>query len=141
MLGTLCSLAISAIAIVLCGAAFAGFDGGAFHSFQAGGVPWNWLGNEPLLARNFRVDGSVGSIGSIVLCLHIFASGLAAIIPLSAGTDRWRLGPICLATAVFSAITYPLVAHWVWGGGWLAQVAATFRISPFLDVEIGRAHV
>jgi ammonium transporter, Amt family len=134
MLGTLCALSICAIATVLCGAAFAGFDGGAFHSFQAGGVPWNWLGNESLLARNFRADGSAGSIGSIAMCLHMFASGLAAIIPLSAGTDRWRLAPICLATAVFSAITYPLIAHWVWCGGWLSQVGATFHISPFLDV-------
>jgi len=131
MLGTLCTLAISAIAIVLCGAAFAGFDGGAFRSFTAGGVSWNWLGNEPPLARNLNVDGSAGAI---ILCLHVFASGLAAIIPLSAGTDRWRLAPICLSTAVFSAITYPLIAHWVWGGGWLSQIGKTLGIARFLDV-------
>jgi Amt family ammonium transporter len=134
MLGTLCVVAISAIAIVLCGAAFAGFDGGAFHSFHAGGVLWNWLGNEPLLISNYHVEGSAGSIASIVMCLHIFAAGLAAIIPLSAGTDRWRLAPICLVTAVFSAFTYPLIAHWVWGGGWLAQIAVAFNIAPFVDV-------
>ena len=131
MLGTLCVLAISAIVTALCGAAFAGVDGGAFHSFIAGGVPWNWLGNEPLLARNMSADGSAAPI---ILCLHVFASGLAAIIPLSAGTDRWRLAPICLSTVVFSAITYPLIAHWVWGGGWLAQIGKHFGVASYLDV-------
>jgi Amt family ammonium transporter len=56
------------------------------------------------------------------------------MIPLSAGTDRWRLGPICLATAVFAGILYPLFAHWVWGGGWLAQLGASFGLAPFEDV-------
>jgi len=130
MLGTLCALAISALVIVLVGAGLAGFSGGASHAFRAGGVSWNWLGNEPLFARSFGIDGSPGSI---VMCFHMFASGLAAIIPLSAGTDRWRLAPICLSTAVFSALTYPLIAHWIWGGGWLAQVSANFGTAPFLD--------
>jgi len=130
MLGTLCALAISALVIVLIGAGFAGYNGGAFHSFQAGGVPWNWLGNEPLLGHSFHADASPASV---VMCLHMFACGLAVIIPLSAGTDRWRLAPICVLTGVFSLTTYPLIAHWVWGGGWLAQVATNFGIAPFLD--------
>ena len=131
MLATLCALAIAAIVFVLVGASWAGYPGGAFHSFQAGGAPWNWLGNEALLARSIPLDGT---LGSLVLCLQIFSVGLAAIIPLSAGTDRWRLAPICLATAVFAGFLYPLFAHWVWGGGWLSQLAANFGLSPFQDM-------
>jgi ammonium transporter, Amt family len=131
MLATLCALAIAAIAFVLVGASWAGYPGGAAHTFQAGGAQWNWLGNESLLARSIPLDGS---IGSLVLCLQVFSVGLAAIIPLSAGTDRWRLAPICLATALFAGFLYPLFAHWVWGGGWLSQLAANFGITSFQDV-------
>jgi ammonium transporter, Amt family len=131
MLATLCALAVAAIVFVLVGASWAGYASGAFHSFQAGGASWNWLGNEALLGRSISLDGSPGSL---VLCLQIFAVGLAAIIPLSAGTDRWRLAPICLATAVFAGFVYPLFAHWVWGGGWLSQLAANFGLAPFQDM-------
>jgi Amt family ammonium transporter len=130
MLASLCALAVAAIAFVLVGASWTGYAGGAAHSFQTGGAQWNWLGNEALLARTIPLDGS---LGSLVLCLQVFSAGLAAIIPLSAGTDRWRLAPICLATAVFAGFLYPLFAHWVWGGGWLSQLAVNFGIAPFQD--------
>ena len=130
MLATLCVLAISAIVFVLVGASWAGFAGGAAHSLQVGGAQWNWLGNEASFASNLHLDGSSRPV---VLCLQVFAVGLAAIIPLSAGTDRWRLAPICLAASLFAGFIYPLFAHWVWGGGWLAQLTANFGIAPFLD--------
>jgi Amt family ammonium transporter len=130
MLATLCVLAIAAIVFVLLGASWAGYPGGAAHSFQAGGSQWNWLGNEAVFARSIPLDGSPGSL---VLCLQVFAVGLAAILPLSAGTDRWRLAPICLAAAVFAGFIYPLFAHWIWGGGWLAQLSTNFGLAPFLD--------
>ncbi|WP_263354844.1 ammonium transporter [Acidicapsa acidisoli] len=130
MLATLCALAVAAIAFVLIGASWAGYAGGAAHSFQSGGAHLNWLGNEALLARNIPLDGS---LPSLVLCLQTFSVGLAAVIPLSAGTDRWRLAPICLATAIFAGFIYPVFAHWVWGGGWLSQLATNFGIAPFQD--------
>ena len=66
--------------------------------------------------------------------LQIFSVGLAALIPLGSGADRWRLRAICLSTTVLAALTYPLFAHWVWGGGWLAQLGVNYGIgSGFLD--------
>jgi Amt family ammonium transporter len=32
-----------------------------------------------------------------------------------------------------AGIVYPLFAHWVWGGGWLAQLASNFRLTGFVD--------
>ena len=135
MLATLCALAVSAIVFVLFGSAWAGSIGAATHSFTAGGSHWDWLGAAPLLARGINFDGSdaAGLSRSLVLCLELFAVGLAAIIPLSAGADRWRLGPICLSSALLGAVTFPIFAHWAWGGGWLAQLAANFGIPSFTD--------
>ena len=61
--------------------------------------------------------------------------GLAALIPLGSGADRWRLRASCLSTGVLAGWTYPLFAHWVWGGGWLAQLGVNYGIGRgFLDV-------
>jgi Amt family ammonium transporter len=130
MLASLCALASAAIAFVLIGASWSGFPGGSAHSFTAGGAQWNWLGNEAFLVHSIPLDGS---LGSLILCLQIFAVGIAAIIPLSAGTDRWRLAPICFATTIFAGLVYPVFAHWVWGGGWLSQLRTNFGIAPFQD--------
>jgi Amt family ammonium transporter len=130
MLATLCVLATAAIAFVLIGSAFAGSAGSPAHILQVGSFHWDWLGREPFFVQNFY---SGGVHHALEICLQMFAVGLAAMIPLSAGTDRWRLAPICPATAVFASFTYPLFMHWTWGGGWLAQLGANFGLSPFLD--------
>jgi len=35
---------------------------------------------------------------------------------------RWRLSASCASTAILAGWTFPLFAHWVWSGGWLAQL-------------------
>ncbi len=47
-------------------------------------------------------------------------------IPWGSGADRWRLTAGCAAAAVLAATVFPLLAHWVWGGGWLAQLGVNF---------------
>jgi Amt family ammonium transporter len=60
--------------------------------------------------------------------------GLAAIIPLGAGADRWRLSGICASTVLLAGCTFPLFAHWVWGGGWLAQLGENYGLGRgFVD--------
>ena len=133
MLGTLCTLAIAAIVMVAVGAGFAGFKGGNAHSITLGGVAWDWLGNTPSFMGNSSVGTDSALTSNLLVCLHIFAAGLAAMIPLGAGSDRWRLAPICASSALFAGITYPMIAHWIWGGGWLSQLAAHFGGASFVD--------
>jgi len=35
--------------------------------------------------------------------------------------ERMRFGPFLLFSALWSVLIYPVLAHWVWGGGWLAS--------------------
>ncbi len=128
MLASLAAFAVAVLAFVATGSSFAGSVADPGHSVSLGGVAWNWLGaGSPLTTL---VPGSVSQLG---VCLQIFTVVLAAVIPISAGTDRWRLAPICLSTAVLAGFIYPLFAHWVWGGGWLARLPAMFGLPPFLD--------
>jgi ammonium transporter, Amt family len=60
---------------------------------------------------------------------------LAALIPLGSGAERWRLGATCASTALLAGFTFPLFAHWVWGGGWLAQLGVSYGLGRgFVDV-------
>lgn len=46
----------------------------------------------------------------------------AATIVTGAMAERTRFLSYCIYSAVISALIYPIEAHWVWGGGWLAQI-------------------
>ena len=134
MLASLCAIAIAAVVFVMFGFSWAG-AGASAHSFAAGGVRWDWLGAAPFFASGIHFDATDGTglNSSLILCLMMFGSGLAAMVPLSGGTDRWRLAPACLATALLAGFMYPLFAHWAWGGGWLAKLGSMFGISGFVD--------
>jgi Amt family ammonium transporter len=135
MLASLCALGLAAIVFVLFGFSWAGFAGAPAHSITAGGFHWDVLGSAPFFPNSFDLDPSdpAGMTRSLTLCLEMFAVGLAAIVPLSAGSDRFRLGPICLSSAALALFIFPLFAHWAWGGGWLAQLGTTFGLARFVD--------
>jgi ammonium transporter, Amt family len=134
MLATLCSLAITAIVFVLIGSAWMGFPGGLAHIVQVGGKGLDWLGAEPLFASGLRDSLLRGSYAALVVAFGLFAAGLATLIAISSGSDRWRLAAICAASVLFAALFFPLFAHWVWGNGWLAQLTPLFGLPAFTDV-------
>ena len=81
--------------------------------------------------RGVPLDGSRASLAAL---LQLLSVGLAALIPLGAAAERWRLRACCLSTALLAGITYPLFAHWVWGGGWLERLGANYGLGlGFLD--------
>jgi Amt family ammonium transporter len=132
MMASLSALAVAGIAYFICGFAWQGYIGGPGHAVMLSGRSWNWIAAEPFFFRKFAFDGSSASLTAL---FQMFCVGLAALIPLGSGADRWRLRAICLSTGVLAAFTYPLFAHWVWGGGWLAQLGANYGIGRgFLDV-------
>ena len=135
MLSSLCVLAVAAIVYVAFGFSVQGISGGPAHAILMGGKEWNWIAAEPVFLRGLRFDFSPLSL---TVLLQVFTVGLAALIPLSSGTDRWRLGAICCSTVLLAGFTYPLFAHWVWGGGWLAQLGVNYDLGRGL-VDAGGA--
>ena len=132
MMASLCAFAVAALAYFVCGFSWQGYISTPGHVFSVGGKSWNWIAGESFFFRRLAFDGSPSSFAAF---FQIFCVGLAALIPLGAGADRWRLRASCLSTGVLAALTYPFFAHWVWGGGWLAQLGANYGIGHgFLDV-------
>lgn len=132
MMASLCALAVAALAYFVCGFAWQGYIGSPGHVLTVSGKSWNWIAAEPFFFRKFAFDGSSASLAAL---FQMFCVGLAALIPLGSGADRWRLRASCLSAGILAALTYPLLAHWVWGGGWLAQLGVNYGIGRgFLDV-------
>ena len=125
MMSSLCALGVAALVYVAWGASFQGLAGQAAHVMHFGRADWNWLGAQPIFLRHVALEDSPASL---VALFGMFSVGLAAMIPLGSGTDRWRLSACCLSTALLAGFTYPIFAHWVWGGGWLAGLGANFGI-------------
>ena len=51
----------------------------------------------------------------------VFCATTATIVS-GAMAERTKFLSYCIYSAVISALIYPLEAHWIWGGGWLAQL-------------------
>ncbi len=132
MVASLCAISVAALVYFVCGFAWQGYPGHPAHSFLVAGKSWNWIAAEPFFFRGIEWNGSPSSL---VACLQLFSVALAAVIPLGTGSGRWRLGAVCLSTALLAGWTYPLFAHWVWGGGWLAQLGVNYGLGcGFMDV-------
>jgi Amt family ammonium transporter len=46
----------------------------------------------------------------------------AATIVSGAMAERTKFLSYCIYTVMISAVIYPISGHWIWGGGWLAQL-------------------
>lgn len=51
----------------------------------------------------------------------VFCATTATIVS-GAMAERTKFLSYCVYSAVISALVYPIEAHWIWGGGWLAQL-------------------
>jgi Amt family ammonium transporter len=131
LLGSLGIVAVAAIVYAVAGAAFAGSPGGASHSFHLAGKSWSWLGAGPWLLGGFD---SAAPRAQLMLLFEFLAVAMAALIPWGSGAERLRLVVGGAVAALLAALFFPLAAHWIWGGGWLAQLGMNFGLGAgFLD--------
>lgn len=86
----------------LCGTDHGGFIGWSNFSLN----PANW--------ETTSIDW-----GSFVFNLVFCAT--AATIVSGAMAERTKFISYCIYSFIISLVVYPIEAHWVWGGGWLAE--------------------
>lgn len=66
----------------------------------------------------------------------------AGTIVSGAMAERTRFIPYCISAAVMSLVLYPIAGHWIWGGGWLADLGfMDFAGSTVIHVLGGAAAV
>jgi ammonium transporter, Amt family len=122
MMAALCVVSVAACIYFVCGRAIQGYAGGLSYSLRIAGQPWDWLGAEPWFFRGLPLNAldQTAAPAFLIAWFSMLAAALAAMVPLGSGADRWRLGAVCASTVLLAGITFPVYAHWAWGGGWLA---------------------
>ena len=79
----------------------------------------------------FAVGGYSGAYDSILpdgvplyaymIFQTVFCATSATIVS-GAMAERTKFSAYCVYSAIISLIIYPISGHWIWGGGWLAQL-------------------
>src|SRR5262249_35032397 len=91
-------------------------------AFGRGGA---WLGD---LSRAMLTGVRLEPQGTVPQLLFMAFQGTFAIITVAlisgAIVERMRFGPYLAFLTLWGLLVYAPVAHWVWGGGWLAGLGA-----------------
>ncbi|MBR4347247.1 MAG: ammonium transporter [Oscillospiraceae bacterium] len=69
----------------------------------------------------FSLFGDYGNFSFSSFVFNLVFCATAATIVSGAMAERTKFISYCVYSAVISAVIYPIEAHWIWGGGWLAQ--------------------
>jgi len=109
-------------------------------AFAPGGA---WLGD---LSRSLLRGVGLDASGSIPHVLFMAYQGTFAIITAAlisgAVVERMRFRAYLLFLTIWSLVVYAPIAHWVWGGGWLATLGALdFAGGTVVHVNAGAAAV
>ncbi len=98
--------------VFLYGLAFG--DGGGLNKYVGGGK---------ILLNGVSADSLSGDIPETVF--FMFQMTFAIITPaliVGAFAERMKFSAVLWFTAIWMALVYAPVCHWVWGGGWLADM-------------------
>jgi Amt family ammonium transporter len=83
-------------------------------------------GNPFLGLSGFMPNGSEPDVGTLPVFVFLFFqlvfAATACTIVSGAVAERARLGTFFLFCVAAVAFIYPVVGHWIWGGGWLAGI-------------------
>ena len=72
---------------------------------------------------DFFTDGAVGAghDWTTLIFQTVFCATAATIVSGSMA-ERTKFSAYCAYSMVISAVIYPVSGHWIWGGGWLAEM-------------------
>ena len=70
----------------------------------------------------FDLFTSYGSFDWSGFVFNLVFCATTATIVSGAMAERTKFLSYCIYSGIISALIYPIEAHWIWGGGWLAQL-------------------
>jgi Amt family ammonium transporter len=93
-------------------------------AFSDGGALQSWIGGTgKMFLLGVTPDTLSGSLPEVVF--FMFQMTFAIITPaliVGAYVERIKFSAMALFSAIWVVLVYGPVAHWVWGGGWLAEL-------------------
>ena len=88
--------------------------------FGTGTAVFGWF--DPFIMKEY---GSVLPEGVPLWAFAIFQTvfcATSATIVSGSMAERTKFSAYCIYSAAISLLIYPISGHWIWGGGWLAQL-------------------
>lgn len=90
-------------------------------AFGEGNAWWGGLDN--LFLKNLTRDAVSGTIPeSVFLAFQMTFAIITPALIVGAFVERVKFLPVMIFTALWLLVVYAPVTHWVWGGGWLADL-------------------
>ena len=88
--------------------------------FGAGSAVIGW--GDPFILKDYGHALPPGvPLWAFVIFQSVFCATSATIVA-GAMAERTKFSAYCLYSAVISMFIYPVSGHWIWGGGWLANM-------------------
>lgn len=80
--------------------------------------------NVDLFAKfaDFIKEPAEGFTGASTFVFNLVFCATAATIVSGSMAERTKFSSYCIYSAIISLVVYPIEAHWIWGGGWLASI-------------------
>ena len=77
---------------------------------------------DPLIKGDYgHILPSGGPLWAFAIFQTVFCATSATIVS-GAMAERTKFSAYCIYSAAISLLIYPISGHWIWGGGWLAQM-------------------
>jgi ammonium transporter, Amt family len=100
-------------------------------------------GNGLFGLKGFFLMGAQSPVSIPLFAFWLFQAafcGAAATIVAGGMAERMKFQAYLIYSFVISALIYPIVGHWIWGGGWLSQIGfADFAGSTVVHLTGGIA--
>lgn len=82
-------------------------------------------GNSLIGFSNFFYSGydvkGLSLSGAVFFLFQLAFAGISLTIAFGGFAERAKLTVYLVFSVLFSILVYPPIAHWIWGGGWLAE--------------------
>lgn len=78
------------------------------------------LGFSDFFYSGYEVEG-LSLSGSVFFLFQLAFAGISITIAFGGFAERAKLSVYVVFAVFFSILVYPFIAHWIWGGGWLAE--------------------
>ena len=110
----------------MCGLAYWAFGFALmFGGSGAGSGLEEGMGNSIIGFSGFFLTGASNDVSTMLLWFfQVVFAATAATIVAGVVAERTKLTAYLGYSFLVSALVYPIYGHWVWGGGWLAQLGA-----------------
>ncbi|MCQ6281946.1 ammonium transporter [Bacillus sp. EB600] len=89
-------------------------------AFGSGGSLNSLIGLSHFFYSGYEIKGLALS-GSVFFLFQLAFAGISLTIAFGGFAERAKLAAYLIFSVLFSIIVYPPIAHWIWGGGWLAE--------------------